>query len=195
MKTTPFLAALIISAVLWSPVAAQDRGPGSGNGNGNGNGTGSGTWTPVQPATADEAKALSFMREEERMAQDVYQFLSGKWNLKVFQNIAISEGRHTAAIGTLLTRYGLPDPSKGLPAGTYADPVLTSLYEQLVAKGSLSIKDALEVGIAIEGKDIADLETALKSAEKVDIKRVYTNLMDASYSHAEAFESCLEIYN
>jgi hypothetical protein len=195
------LPAMLASALLTSPAVAQGQGQGQGPGPGaatgtcTGTGVGTGTCTPVLvPATADEAKWLTFMREEERLAQDVYQFLGEKWKLKIFQNIALSESKHTAAVGTMLTRYGLPDPSLGLPAGTYADQGLNELYAQLIAKGSLSIKDALEVGLTIETKDIADLETALKVAEKFDIKRVYTNLMDASFNHQEAFETCLEIF-
>ncbi len=193
MKSIAFLTYLIISGALASTVAAQGRGPSPNSGNGPG--VCSSTSASVLPAPADEIKSLTFTRKEERLAQDVYQALGAKWNLKTFQNIAQSESRHTAAIATLLTRYGLPDPALGLSAGTYADQALTTLYAQLIEKGSLSIKDALEVGIAIEAKDIGDLETVLKSAEKVDLKKVYTNFMDASYNHAEAFEASLELYN
>lgn len=58
-----------------------------------------------------------------------------------------------------------------------------------MAKGIGSAQDALAVGVLIEQKDIEDLETALKNTTKVDLKRVYTNLMNASYKHLDTFET------
>ena len=88
----------------------------------------------------------------------------------------------------LLTRYGAVDPAQS-SAGVYTDPALNALYNQLLAKGMQSAQDALEVGILIEKKDIADLESALNSTTKFDIKRVYNNLMNGSYNHLYAFET------
>lgn len=147
---------------------------------------------PVEPLTADEEKTLVFMREEEKLARDVYQILAAKWNLRIFSNIAKSEQRHFDSVGVLLERYGVKDPAAATPAGVYSDTRLAALYAELVAKGSLSLKDALEVGVLIEKTDIADLENALKTTSKLDIKNVYTNLLAGSLSHQEAFESVLE---
>jgi hypothetical protein len=132
------------------------------------------------------------MREEEKLAYDVYQQLGEKWNLNVFRRIALSENRHATAVADLLTRYGIKDPAQDSPAGVYSDPALNILYSQLMAKGSLSIKDALEVGVLIEKTDIADLESAMKETVKPDIKRVYSNLLRGSFNHLEAFETSLE---
>jgi hypothetical protein len=142
----------------------------------------------VQPLTGDELKWLLHMREEEKLARDVYKVLYEKWNLVVFQNIMASEENHFTAIGTLLTRYGVPDPALS-SGGVYSDSTLNALYSQLLTKGMESAQAALEVGAAIEKVDIADLEEAIKAAAKLDIKRVYSNLMNASYNHLEAFET------
>jgi hypothetical protein len=75
----------------------------------------------------------------------------------------------------------------------YTDPALNALYNQLVAKGLQSAQDALAVGVLIEKKDISDLETALTSTAKFDIKRVFNNLMNGSYNHLEAFETVCTI--
>jgi hypothetical protein len=175
-------AALVLAAIflaLNTPAMAQQNGAGAGYG---------ATVPVVQPATADEVKWLQFMREEEKLARDVYKVLLDKWRLVVFQNIMTSEETHFAAIGTLLARYNVADPAQA-SAGVYTDPGLNALYNQLVAKGMLSAQDALEVGVLIEKKDIADLETALQSTAKFDIKRVFSNLMNGSYRHLEAFET------
>jgi hypothetical protein len=142
----------------------------------------------VQPLTAEEVKHLQFMREEEKLARDVYQLLFDKWKLTVFQNIAASEDNHFSALGTLLSRYGVADPAQSA-AGAFTDPGLISLYNQLVAKGLQSAQDALEVGVLIEKQDISDLEIAVAGTTRFDIKRVLNNLMNGSYNHLEAFET------
>jgi hypothetical protein len=146
----------------------------------------------VQPATAEEIQALVFMREEEKLARDVYRFLFERWQYAAFDRIAASEQQHFATIGTLLTRYSIPDPAATDTPGVFADPKLTTMYAELTAKGAISLKDALEVGVLIEKTDIADLSAA-NTTTKLDIKRVYTNLMTASFSHLDAFESGLEL--
>lgn len=146
----------------------------------------------ANPISAEEAKALTHMREEEKLAHDVYAELYAKWKLRVFSNISHSEARHFDAIGVLLARYEVADPSKDLPAGVFLNADLAALYKQLIEKGGLSLKDALEVGVLIERVDIEDLEAALKTTDKADIKIVYTNLLAGSLSHLDSFEQVHE---
>lgn len=178
-------AALALFLALPSPALAQ-AGP-------KGYGPGPGLIAPIAPATPEEAKWLTFMREEEKLARDVYQQLGEKYNLNVFRNVSRSEDQHANAVATLLSRYGIKDPAQDNPAGVYSDASLNALYSELIAKGSVSIKDALEVGVLIEKTDIADLESAIKETSKLDIKRVYTNLLNGSFNHLEAFETSVEI--
>jgi len=177
--------AILLAVVLLVPAFAQNGFRGNGNGQG--------ISINVQPATPAEAQSLAFMREEEKLARDVYQKLFEKWNLTTFRNIAASEDRHFNSIGNLLTRYSVADPARDTQPGIFVDPALTALYSELMAKGELSLKDAVEVGILIEQTDIKDLKTALTATTKVDIQRVYTNLLNGSFQHLEAFETALEI--
>ena len=131
------------------------------------------------------------MREEEKLARDVYLFLYAKWNARIFANIGDSEEQHFRAIGTQLARFAVADPSAGLEAGKFSDVRFAQLYAELTAKGATSLKDALEVGIAIEQLDIADLEAAMVETTQPSLKRVYNNLMTASYSHLDSFETVL----
>ena len=181
-KYRPHIAALLLSVAfvltLTAPAMAQYHPAGPGYG------------IPfvAQPLTAEELKSLQFMREEEKLARDLYKALFEKWNLVAFRNISESEDAHFTALGTLLARYGVVDPAQS-SAGVYADPGLNALYNQLLAKGMQSAQDALEVGILVEKRDIADLESALSTTTKFDIKRVYNNLMNGSYNHLDAFET------
>lgn len=178
------MGALGLALALAAPASAQGR---------NGKGPGPGVPATLEPATAEEARSLAFMREEEKLARDVYRLLGEQWKLAVFENIAQAEQRHFEAIGNLLARYGVEDPAANDIPGVYKDPELSALYAQLTAKGKLSAKDALEVGVMIEKADIEDLEKALAVVAKSDIKRVYTNLLAGSYDHLEAFENCAQV--
>ncbi|HMZ44766.1 MAG TPA: DUF2202 domain-containing protein, partial [Anaerolineales bacterium] len=165
-------------------------GNGNGNGgNGNGGQTGGGgvqlTAIPASDLSAEEAAALLFMREEEKLARDVYNQMYALWGQPVFQNIAASEQTHTDEIKLLLDRYGLADPA--LDPGQFTDPNLQALYNQLIAQGSISVTEALNVGALVEQTDIADLQNRLAQTDNADIQLVYTNLMNASYNHLAAF--------
>jgi hypothetical protein len=139
--------------------------------------------------TAAESAGLLFMYEEEKLARDVYTAMYTRWNQPVFKNIAASEQTHMNAIRTLLVRYGLPVPQNS--AGVFNDASLKSLYDQLVASGNQSFLKALQAGVAIEQKDIADLQTHLKETIHADIRQVYTNLLKASNNHLASFSRLL----
>lgn len=141
--------------------------------------------------TASEAAALQYMREEEKLAHDVYALLYSKWGLPVFDNIAASEQQHTEAVRTLLSRYGVSDPSAGKAAGVFTNPELQALYDQLVAQGTVSVAAALKTGALIEEVDILDLQKRMTQTTKADIVRVYTNLLSGSENHLRAFVSTL----
>ena len=142
--------------------------------------------------TADEIEGLTYMREEEKLARDVYLALYEQWGLPVFQNIASSEQNHMDSVLMLLEQYGLTDPAAGNDPGDFSDPFFQSLYEQLVEQGSASPADALKVGATIEELDIVDLEERLAQANNEYILQVYTNLLAGSENHLRAFVSNLE---
>jgi hypothetical protein len=141
--------------------------------------------------TAAEAQDLLFMREEEKLARDVYLALYDRWGLNVFQNIASSESAHTQAVKGLLDQYGLNDPMAIDQRGVFTNPDLQALYDQLVAQGKGSLEDALRVGAAIEEIDILDLKEAMLASDHIEIQMVYDNLLKGSYNHLRAFVSTL----
>jgi hypothetical protein len=140
----------------------------------------------------DEIAGLVFMREEEKLAHDVYLTLYEQWGQRTFANIANSEQSHTDAIKALLDAYGLDDPAAERGVGDFADPDLQALYDQLLAEGSASLDAALRVGAAIEEIDILDLEQRIVLTDEVEIIRVYENLIAGSENHLRAFTSVIE---
>lgn len=145
--------------------------------------------------SADEAAGLIFMREEEKLAHDVYVTLYQQYGLATFNNIADSEATHMAAVKTLLDRYGLADPAAGNGVGVFENTELQALYNQLIAQGRQSLGAALKVGGAIEEIDILDLKERLTAttASRSDIQQVYTSLLNGSYNHLRAFANTLKM--
>jgi hypothetical protein len=139
------------------------------------------------PLSQPETEHLLLMREEEKLARDVYLALGQKWNTPVFANIARSETRHMAAIKGLLDRYGLQDPVVEDAPGKFTNPKLAQIYEELVQTGMVSAADAYRVGVQIEELDIADLKEGLAATTHGDIRMVYQNLIQASQNHLQAF--------
>ena len=141
--------------------------------------------------TQAEVDSLIYMREEEKLAHDVYVTLYQAWGIPVFQNIANSELSHTDAVKNLLDIYGLEDPAVSTPVGVFVNTDLQALYDELIAWGRQSVADALKVGAAIEEIDILDLQQSLETVTAADVQQVYENLLAGSENHLRAFTSVL----
>ena len=140
-----------------------------------------------------EADGLLFMREEEKLARDVYNSLYVTWKNRVFFNISRSEQKHMDSMKVLLERYGLDDPAAGKAAGEFENAELQALYVQLVSEGFASEIAALMVGATIEEVDIIDIaERAAEVEGNDDIAVAYDNLMSGSRNHLRSFVRQLE---
>jgi hypothetical protein len=192
VKTLFMLFLIVVASTLaW---AQNGQRPRNGGRNGCSNCPLAQTAYAVQPLIAEETAHLLYIREEEKLALDIYQALYSKWQVRIFSNIAVSEQRHFDAIGILISRYGLSDPAQ-TTAGVFTNPDLQKLYDDLLAKGSLSLLDALQVGVAIEETDIDDLKAAIAVTDNRDVLTVYGNLLNGSLSHLSAFDSYIEAVN
>ncbi len=147
---------------------------------------------PASDLSDEEAQGLLYMREEEKLAHDVYITLYNQWHSQVFSNISRSEQMHMDMVLGLIDKYGLDDPAAGKGLGEFTNPELQALYDKLVAQGSQSLADALKVGAAIEEIDILDLQARLAQTDNADIQQVYQNLMAGSENHLRAFTRTLE---
>jgi len=169
---------------------------------GPGNGSGMGTQTPMnsvsqfpyQEISEGERAGLLKMREEEKLARDVYLALYNKWQHQVFSNIAQAEQKHMDAVGSLLGKYGIADPIVDNTPGVFSDPNLSTLYQTLVAKGEVSQENALLAGATIEDMDIYDLNELIAQTDNKDIDAVYQNLNRGSRNHLRAFTRLLNSY-
>jgi hypothetical protein len=140
---------------------------------------------------ANEMAGLLYMREEEKVAHDVYVTLYQQWGLPIFNNIANSESRHQSKVAELLENYQIPHNIDANPVGVFVNPDLQQLYNNLVLQGSQSLTEALKVGVLIEETDIADLQEKISQTDNLDIQQVYQNLLNASFNHLNSFSSNL----
>ena len=184
------LSAVILLALILVPAGVMAAGY-QGNGANYGSSGESAASVQVTPLTDEEVQWLTYMREEEKLARDVYLTLNDEWNMRIFSNIAASEQQHMDAVKTLLVRYGIPDPAAGTDQGEFRNTTLQELYDQLIQQGSISKVEALKVGVIVEETDIDDLNAAIATTTHKDIKTVYSNLLEGSLNHLDAFESQL----
>ncbi len=115
--------------------------------------------------TDPEIQGILFMREEEKLARDVYLALAERWGMNIFSNIAGSENTHMDSVLTLIEMSDLEDPVGDAGEGVFENQELQTLYDDLVERGNLSLEEALLVGGAIEEIDILDLQNYLAETE------------------------------
>lgn len=147
---------------------------------------------PVEEISDSELAAVTYMREEELLAHDVYVALYELYPVPVFNNISKSETIHTVAMLALLEKYALPDPAANHQQGVFEEPVLQALYDTLTAMGSASFQDALMVGATIEDLDIDDLMVDLaQHVDNTDFTYAFQQLLRGSRNHLRAFHAHL----
>ncbi|MBM7409938.1 DUF2202 domain-containing protein [Methanococcus maripaludis] len=147
---------------------------------------------PVEELSQEEIDGLLLMREEEKLARDVYLELYDIWGQQIFLNIANSESTHTNALKLLLDKYNLTDPVTNDTRGAFTNQDLAELYTVLVEKGSVSLLDALIVGATVEDLDISDLKKLNGISDNQDITAVYNNLEKGSRNHLRSFTRVIE---
>ncbi len=171
---------------------------------------------------AGEEAHLIFMREEEKLARDVYMTLGALYpDQQVFTKIGDnSEQTHTDRARDTLAYYNIADPNPetnnlpdsigvftGADYGEFFNDTFTWLAEDW---GSLSVLDALYVGAFIEELDMHDIvdcphvivvtdpdvdegECGLEYTDEKKLQRVLTNLLEGSKDHLRAFVKNIEM--
>jgi hypothetical protein len=142
--------------------------------------------------TEEDAKALLFMMDEEKMARDVYTWFSTKYNLPVFKNISKSEGIHMKAVGNLIAGFKLTYTGSDV-SGEFVNADIKKLYKNLTEAGSVSLEEALKAGALIEETDILDLEEEIMKTANPSVKLVFGNLLKGSENHLRAFTGVLKV--
>lgn len=166
---------------------------------------------------ATEASHLTFMREEEKLARDVYLTLAELYpDQTVFNQIATrSEQTHTDTMRDRLDQFNLPDPnpntnnlpsSLGVFTGEEWGWYFTEKFALLTTKGEISELDALHVGALIEELDMYDITVCpqvmidrgfsspcgLDYTDERALQTAYSALVSGSESHLRAYVEQIE---
>lgn len=142
--------------------------------------------------TQQEQQDLLFLREEEKLARDVYLFSFDLYGDGIFNNIASSEQQHMDEVLNLLNKYGLQDPVSSA-RGVFKNQELQDLYDDLVAASEVSMVKALIAGATIEDLDINDITGFESQSIKADLLKVYGFLKCGSRNHLRSFNDRLDI--
>ncbi len=142
---------------------------------------------PKESLSESEIASLMHLREEEKLAQDVYLFLYNRYKVNIFNNIRESEITHMDAVGSLIAKYELDDPIDTNGPGVFKNQDLQELYNSLTAQGSVSLLNAYIVGATIEDLDLYDLAHELTLIDNQDIITVYESLAKGSRNHMRSF--------
>jgi len=164
---------------------------------------------------AAEETHLVFMREEEKLARDVYITLGEMYpDLKAFSRIDDSEEKHTETMADLLDLYGIEDPSTSDKVGVFTGAdygwYFAEKFAYLVGRGEIDGLEALYVGAFIEELDMHDIAMCpqvivdtdngideedgcgLAYTDEATVIRAYESLIDGSENHLRAYVSAIE---
>jgi hypothetical protein len=191
MKTSIFAALLTVVLSIALPTSSWAGGPRGGKGGMQG--AAKACKVLSQETLSDaEIDTLMYMREEEKMARDLYIRFNEVYGttVRVFGNISLSEQKHMDAVKGLLDAYDLEDPVQSDAVGVFANTELRSQFNTLLAQGN-TLKGALEVGVIVEEQDLVDLAEGMDETDEPCIDRVYSNLLKGSTNHLAAFSRVL----
>jgi len=134
--------------------------------------------------TADEIEFVYAVREDEKVARDLYTLFFEKYSLKVFSTIAKSESNHMRAVEILLDYYEIDFPIPGA-YGVFEDSARQTIYDSLVIKGSTAL-EGFRVMAQMEEECVISYRNVLADITNSNIKIVIENLGKASENHFKA---------
>lgn len=142
--------------------------------------------------TSTQKAALLFMYQEEKVARDAYIMLGKQYpTASTFANIQLSEQQHMDAVEALCKKYKVDISGVNeSDVGVFVLPELQELYNVLLVQGSTSLLAGLQVGAAIEEKDIKDI-LALEVGMPSDVVKVFESLRMGSVSHLSGFNTAI----
>lgn len=140
--------------------------------------------------TLQEKEDLQFLKEEEKLARDVYLYAYDLCAHEVFKNISKSEQMHMDKVTEIMNIYQVEDLS--LPErGKFTNAELQKLYDDLIEMCDRSLEDALKAGATIEDVDINDIEDFVEDTDLQDVMNMYLSLSCGSRNHMRAFTNNL----
>ena len=133
-----------------------------------------------------EVATLIYLREEGKLARDIFVSMYRNWGSETFSNSAFSKQIHMDAMKEMLDAYKLPDPIQS-HAGVFINPDLKARYDQLLTSGLRSYIDSLYVGATIEENNSLTIRGAIKESTHTDLTKSYRALLDESKKNLDVY--------
>jgi len=134
--------------------------------------------------TADEIEFIYAIREDEKVARDLYFSFFGTFGLKPFENIGKAEDNHIKATEKLFDYYEIDYPALS-ENGKFENAIRQKLFDSLLLKGTPEL-EAFKVMAMLEESNIVEYGEVLKTIANPNIKIVIENLARASANHFKA---------
>lgn len=139
----------------------------------------------TNPLTADEIEFLFAMREDEKVAIDLYTAFATQYPTATqFSRIAAAEATHIAVAETVLGYYEVTYPALGA-AGVFADAERQAQYQELLAKAT-TLQAAFEAMATLEEENIAAYKAVEANITNANLKLIVSNMIKASSNHLKA---------
>jgi len=140
-----------------------------------------------------EKQILSYLREQEWMSADVYNFFLALFPLPVFQNIGMNGLNHSEMVHLLMMRNNLPDPACPHIPGRYTDSTITSHYNKLIDIGRASQDKALLACLSLEEFDLQHVMLFQLKVSNPDVLNLLEIVARGARNHMRAlYRHCRE---
>lgn len=144
-------------------------------------------FTVTSALNADEIEFLYAVREDEKLAHDVYSVFADKYpTAPQIGRIMNAESTHMAAVDSLFKYYEI-DYVPTTEVGVFASPERQEQFNTLSAQSS-TLVEAFKTMAFIEEEGIAAYNAVVGDIENVNIKLVIEHLTKASGNHLKAVD-------
>lgn len=147
---------------------------------------------PREELSEQEVEDIRYMRQEESLANDVYDRFYEEYGVRAFGNIKFSEQTHADVFEDLIEKYGLED-SYNESTNSFESQEVIDLRDKLVERGMEGEIEALKVAAEIEDQNVAHLREKLNNAENEGLQEIYSDLLKDSKRHLTAFDRQLDM--
>lgn len=136
----------------------------------------------TEPLSADEIEFLFAIREDEKVARDLYAVFAALYPASPqIAKIKTAEDSHIACIEAVLDYYEISYPAM-TPAGVFKDAERQALYDELAGQGT-TLLEAYAAMAALEEESVWAYKSVQNEIANENISLVITNMIKASSNH------------
>lgn len=142
--------------------------------------------TVTDSLSADEIEFQFALREDEKMARDLYTVFAAKYSTAPqIDRIAAAENSHIACVEAVLDYYEISYPAMTAAAGLFEDAKRQAIYNELADKSG-TLLEVYATMAAVEEESVSAYKSVQSEITNENIALVITNMIKASSNHLKA---------